>query len=107
MVLNNNKSIICLIRRDTLKNFQDNNPVLHSKELVVAYDEENMCNKYYIGDGINPFNYLWPIDLNTVSHFNVYTDNGERVLTIVTDYKCCEKIMQLNEERKETKNSNE
>lgn len=68
----------CLIRRDTLKNWVDYNPVLKDKELVAVYDGDQLYG-YKIGDGRSTWCELNYTNLANLDGFRIYVDN-----TIIT-----------------------
>ena len=74
----------CLIKRDTLKNWIDYNPVLKDKELVAIYDEGQLCG-YKIGDGRNTWCDLNYTNLADLGEFRIYVDKDDTVIMVNLD----------------------
>lgn len=71
----------CLIRRDTLKNWTDYNPVLKDKELVAVYDEDQLYG-YKIGDGRSTWDELNYTNLADLGDFRIYVDKGDTIVRV-------------------------
>ena len=92
----------CLIKRDTLQNWEDYNPVLQDKELVAVYDGDQLYG-YKIGNGRSAWCELSYIDLASLNEFHIYVDKNDTVITVNLDpglfalnlepkiYQCAEK----------------
>lgn len=74
----------CLIRRDTLKNWVDYNPILKDKELVAVYDEDQLYG-YKIGDGSHSWCELNYTNLADLDEFRLYIDKGDTIVIVNLD----------------------
>lgn len=74
----------CLIRRDTLKNWVDYNPVLKDKELVAVYDGGQLYG-YKIGDGCHSWNELNYTNLADLGEFRIYIDKDDTIVRVNLD----------------------
>lgn len=74
----------CLIRRDTIKNWTDSNPVLQDKELVVVYDEDQLYG-YKIGDGRSTWCELNYTNLADLGEFRIYVNKDDTIVTMNLD----------------------
>ena len=71
----------CLIRRDTLKNWEDYNPVLKDKELVAVYDGDQLYG-YKIGDGRSSWEELNYTNLTDLGDFRIYVDKDDTIVMV-------------------------
>lgn len=69
----------CLIRRDTLKNWADYNPVLKDKELVAVYEGDQLYG-YKIGDGRSTWCELNYTNLADLGEFRIYIDKDDTIV---------------------------
>lgn len=74
----------CLIRRDTLKNWADYNPVLKDKELVAVYDGDQFYG-YKIGDGCRSWDELNYTNLADLGEFRIYIDKDDTIVIVNLD----------------------
>lgn len=74
----------CLIRRDTLTNWADYNPVLKDKELVAVYDGDWLCG-YKIGDGCRSWDELNYTNLADLGEFRIYIDKDDTIVMVNLD----------------------
>lgn len=74
----------CLIRRDTLKNWADYNPVLKDKELVAVYDGDQLYG-YKIGDGRSSWDELNYTNLADLGEFRIYIDKDDTIIMVNLD----------------------
>lgn len=74
----------CLIRRDTLKNWVDYNPVLKDKELVAVYDGDQLYG-YKIGDGCHSWDELNYTNLADLGEFCFYINKYDMIVTVNLD----------------------
>ena len=71
----------CLIRRDTLENWADYNPVLKDKELVAVYDGDQLYG-YKIGDGRSTWEELNYTNLAELGDFRIYVDRNDTIVMV-------------------------
>ena len=72
--------IKAIIRKDTIDNWNNENPILKRKELVAATNGERTF--YKIGDGVSAFreiNYVYCVA--EIEEFSIY-DNQDPILTV-------------------------
>ena len=72
----------CLIRRDTLTNWADYNPVLKDKELVAVYDGDQLYG-YKVGDGRSSWDELNYTNLVDLGEFRIYIDKDNTTIVMV------------------------
>lgn len=74
----------CLIRRDTVKNWEDYNPVLKDKELVAVYNGDQLYG-YKIDNGRNTWNELNYTNLAELGEFRIYIDKDDTIVMVNLD----------------------
>lgn len=74
----------CLIKRDTLKNWVNYNPILKDKEFVAVYNGDQLYG-YKIGDGYSTWSELSYTNLADLSEFRLYVNKSNIIVTINLD----------------------
>ena len=69
------KKFKCIVRYDSVENWEEFDPVLRERELVMAYD--GGLTGYKLGDGRSKWSDLPYVDLNEVERFSMYADEVE------------------------------
>lgn len=69
------KKFKCIVRHDSVENWEEFDPVLRERELVMAYD--GGLTGYKLGDGRSKWSDLPYVDLNEVERFSMYVDEVE------------------------------
>ena len=69
------KKIKCIVRHGSVEDWEEFDPVLRERELVIGYDGD--LTGYKLGDGRSRWSDLPYVDLNEVERFSMYIDGLE------------------------------